>query len=46
MVTNTENNINNGFGLISVRERIELLDGELHIRSTPGSGTKLIIFYH
>lgn len=44
MVTNTENNINNGFGLISVRERIELLDGELHIRSTPGSGTKLIIF--
>jgi PAS domain S-box-containing protein len=28
-----------GFGLFSIRERLELLGGSLHIDSTPGSGT-------
>ena len=34
----------NGFGLISMRERIELLDGELQIKSSPGKGTKLYFY--
>jgi signal transduction histidine kinase len=30
-----------GFGLVSVQERVELLDGRLRITSTPGEGTTL-----
>lgn len=30
-----------GFGLLGIRERTELLDGELQINSTPGKGTTL-----
>jgi signal transduction histidine kinase len=28
-----------GFGLVSIRERVELLDGRLRVRSAPGEGT-------
>ncbi|MGH2855426.1 MAG: sensor histidine kinase, partial [Solirubrobacteraceae bacterium] len=28
-----------GFGLLGMHERVELLDGTLHVDSTPGSGT-------
>ena len=30
-----------GFGLVSMRERVELLDGRLRVRSAPGEGTTL-----
>ncbi|HOM03087.1 MAG TPA: histidine kinase [Acetivibrio sp.] len=36
-------NINSGFGLISMRERVELLDGKFEIDSTIGKGTRLNI---
>jgi two-component system sensor histidine kinase DegS len=36
-------NINGGFGLISMRERVELLDGKFEIDSTIGNGTRLNI---
>lgn len=32
-----------GFGLFSIRERIEGLGGRLDVRSSPGSGTKAVI---
>lgn len=32
-----------GFGLISIRERVNLLNGTLHIKSEPNQGTKLSI---
>lgn len=35
--------ISGGFGLISMRERIDLLGGELNISSEPGKGTRLNI---
>lgn len=35
--------INSGFGLFSMRERIELLDGQFEINSTKGKGTRLVI---
>ncbi len=35
--------INSGFGLFSMRERIDLLSGELNISSEPGKGTRLNI---
>ena len=31
--------VSRGLGLISMRERLELLDGHLQIRSTPGVGS-------
>lgn len=35
--------ITGGFGLVSMRERIELLSGEMYISSEPGKGTRLNI---
>lgn len=35
--------ISSGFGLISMRERVELLNGEMLISSEPGRGTRLNI---
>lgn len=35
--------INSGFGLFSMRERVELLSGEFNISSEPGKGTRLNI---
>lgn len=35
--------ISSGFGLVSMRERIELLDGEIDIKSEPGKGTRINI---
>lgn len=34
---------NSGFGLLSMRERIELLSGEFQLNSKPGQGTRLNI---
>ncbi|HSH36216.1 sensor histidine kinase [Schnuerera sp.] len=33
-----------GFGLINIRERVELLKGNLEIKSSPGKGTRINIF--
>lgn len=33
-----------GFGLMNIRERLKLLDGNIQINSSPGSGTRLNIF--
>ncbi|GFN36214.1 sensor histidine kinase [Tepidimicrobium xylanilyticum] len=33
-----------GFGLISIRERVELLGGKMEIKSNIGEGTKIIIY--
>jgi len=35
--------ISSGFGLVSMRERVELLSGEMTINSEPGKGTRLNI---
>lgn len=32
-----------GFGLVNMRERASLLDGELHIESPPGGGTRVVV---
>jgi CheY-like chemotaxis protein len=32
-----------GFGLLSIRERIELLDGRMKIRSSPGKGSTFVV---
>src|SRR5699024_4238434 len=40
---NADTKTNGGFGLISIIERIELIEGTFHIRSAPGTGTKLTI---
>ena len=32
-----------GFGLFSLRERLELLGGRLHIEAVPGQGTRVTI---
>lgn len=37
------NDISGGFGLVSMRERIELLSGEMYISSVPDKGTRLNI---
>ncbi|MGK7951333.1 MAG: sensor histidine kinase [Xenococcaceae cyanobacterium] len=33
----------NGFGLQSMKERVQILQGELNIGSTPGAGTQIIV---
>ncbi len=38
-----ENNGRHGFGLLNIRERVELLNGQLSILSKPGKGVKLVI---
>ncbi|MDP4092188.1 MAG: sensor histidine kinase [Bacillota bacterium] len=38
-----DDDINSGFGLVSMRERIELLEGNFDISSKPGNGTRLNI---
>ncbi len=35
--------ITGGFGLVSMRERVELLNGEMYISAEPGKGTRLNI---
>jgi len=35
--------ISSGFGLVSMRERVQLLDGEIEIKSEPGKGTRINI---
>jgi two-component system sensor histidine kinase DegS len=35
--------ISGGFGLVSMRERVELLSGEMYISAEPGKGTRLNI---
>jgi two-component system sensor histidine kinase DegS len=42
-VKNRTGDINGGFGLISMRERVELLNGEFRINSEVGKGTRLYI---
>jgi signal transduction histidine kinase len=32
-----------GFGLLGIRERVQLLGGRMRIRSTPGKGSGLFI---
>jgi len=34
---------NGGFGLLSVRERLRLIDGELQVQSAPGEGTRITL---
>ena len=34
---------NHGLGLVGIRERVELLDGIFNVKTTPGSGTQLLI---
>lgn len=34
---------NGGFGLLGIRERLERMDGQLTIQSTPGEGTAILI---
>lgn len=33
-----------GFGLINMRERVELLEGNLQIKSAPGKGTRIYVY--
>ena len=35
--------ITSGFGLVSMRERVELLGGDMRLSSEPGKGTRLNI---
>ncbi|HHW48824.1 MAG TPA: sensor histidine kinase [Clostridiaceae bacterium] len=37
------NDVNSGFGLINMRERVELLGGDYKINSEPGKGTRINI---
>lgn len=35
--------VGNGFGLLSIRERLEMLDGRMEITSAPGKGTRIAL---
>ncbi len=37
------NSSEHGFGLVSLRERLELLSGTLHLESQPAQGTRIAI---
>jgi signal transduction histidine kinase len=37
--------VGGGVGLISMRERLEMLGGEIEIHSTPGHGSRLVASY-
>lgn len=41
--TRDRKNSNGGFGLFSMRERLELIGGEVEIQSSPGNGTQVIL---
>ncbi len=43
-VNGSDKTITGGFGLMNINERIELLDGELQINTSPGGGTKLYMY--
>ena len=38
-----DNSANGHFGLLGMRERLQILDGNLTIKSVPGRGTKVLI---
>ena len=38
-----ENSVRPGFGLFSIRERLESIHGAMHIESAPGQGTKIML---
>lgn len=38
------NFVSSGFGLMNIKERVELLNGELHINSSPNLGTRISLF--
>lgn len=38
------NFVSSGFGLMNIKERVELLKGELHINSSPNLGTRISLF--
>lgn len=40
---NSYDEINNGFGLISIKQRVKLLEGDFKVLSSKNKGTKLII---
>jgi len=42
-LTQKNDDISSGFGLVSMRERVDLLGGDLRISSEPGKGTRLNI---
>ncbi|MCF6461894.1 sensor histidine kinase [Clostridium sp. Cult1] len=43
-VNKVSNGTVGGFGLISIRERVELLEGNVEIKSSPGKGTRINIY--
>ena len=43
-VNEVGNTTTGGFGLMNIRERVELLDGKLQINSSSGKGTKLNMY--
>ncbi|MBU5437486.1 sensor histidine kinase [Tissierella sp. MSJ-40] len=43
-VKNSTKTVSGGFGLMNIRERVELLNGKFQIKSSPGLGTKLSLF--
>ncbi|TYQ12962.1 UNVERIFIED_CONTAM: two-component system sensor histidine kinase DegS [Acetivibrio alkalicellulosi] len=44
ILTINSDNTDSGFGLFSMRERVELLDGKFEIQSNLGNGTRLNVF--
>ncbi|WP_372808347.1 ATP-binding protein, partial [Pontiella sp.] len=40
-----DNGNGTGFGLFSIRERLEHIDGTIRIESNPGEGTKIMMIF-